>query len=520
MEGLSNNSIQPQFSKAEGLEGIKELKNTDSTKERIQLGENKVLNLAVKTIGQDSKQSFIGNLLDKSRFVEINGAGADGKKILLNVNSAAKRLGITPKEVRNLAKGDNALKNLEARAEIRSKAIAKYSTAIRGYFINRGEISIGKDTLKSTTLLKMIDKGLSIPENVGKAQHFTIENGDDIHHFFADPGFERLLFVEKEIGSGGFGEVFKTINLLSENKESQAVKTAISDPEDLKNEEAISKVLGNHPGIQSGIRAFTDVLSPNHNMAFYHTELMSGDLDTKGDLLPKFHKLGTEKRLNLCMDLLDGLAHMHKNDIVHGDIKPKNCLGKNDKDGVPEKFVISDFGGAINFNDEKSRNRHNLVSTDTYKPADYYNNSDLKGKIGKSDVFAMSKTVIELLIGKGLNDIMGIEEVTRKNSKNKNEVHVLVKVVEPKSEAEKKINKLLADNNIPPDIAECLIKGLGPSKDRPSAENLFNDYKNLTAGLKEEDKGKIGVEALKIAKKNEESKRMKEQQEMMYKMGF
>ncbi|QRW03551.1 Serine/threonine-protein kinase [Ceratobasidium sp. AG-Ba] len=60
-----------------------------------------------------------------------------------------------------------------------------------------------------------------------------------------------------------------------------------------------------------------------------------------GTLLEYIHRSPEVDRLRLCVDVFDGLAYLHTNDTVHGDIKSMNVLVSNQ--GVAK---IADFGCA------------------------------------------------------------------------------------------------------------------------------------------------------------------------------
>ena len=103
----------------------------------------------------------------------------------------------------------------------------------------------------------------------------------------------------------------------------------------------------NHPFIVNMHFSFQD----NHYL-YMILDLMKG-----GDLRYYFKskKDFTEKEVNFIMsNLILALEYIHKNNIIHCDIKPENIV--IDKAGY---FYLTDFGISINLKDEEKNKKNN-----------------------------------------------------------------------------------------------------------------------------------------------------------------
>jgi serine/threonine protein kinase len=188
---------------------------------------------------------------------------------------------------------------------------------------------------------------------------------------------------------------------------------------------------------------------------------MSGDLEGNGSYMPEFQELPAGERLDLCKQLLDGLETMHQKGYLHGDIKPGNCLMKEGADGIPEKLVISDFGGA------RKGGVNPPTHTDRYRPADYREDR------AKADVFAMSKTLIEVL-GETQFRFPDPPGPFEKNDPFLKEMRLHLTMC-----------------GVPSSVSDVLISGLYKASERPTAQQLNDAYKVAVGSLSEKERGAI-----------------------------
>lgn len=351
---------------------------------------------------------------------------------------------------------------LEDRAKIREEAVKRYQEIINSYCVNRSRLqtrkseneSLHKTGIKPKTLLKVIEKGLDISDDDvnTKPGEITVKN----HKYRVSEEGEISDIIE-QLGKGAYGSVHKTFNL---NKaKMKAMKDAHGDDDaknQLKNEYNVHKHLRGGTtsleleGIQSCPSEISVISTSDGEAAFYQTDLASGDLTSKNPAMKSFSELPLEDKLKLCRQLLSGLSTAHGKNVVHGDIKPENCLMETDTNGKPKRFVIADWGGAgINTTGE--------VFSPAFRPSDYEGGSVKEGQ--RSDVFATSITIIETLLEKELRLPPA-------------RVGNFSEPVQPNSTTADDIEEGLKEKGISDEVIKVLISGLGPKANRPDAQTL------------------------------------------------
>ena len=125
------------------------------------------------------------------------------------------------------------------------------------------------------------------------------------------------------------------------------------------------------------------------------------------------------KFLTLFVDSLLGLSFMHKNNIVHRDIKPQNILKLNNQ------YAISDYGEGIHLNDEQGNEKYcegeyGLAGTRPfmdpiiYKAVVKYENrrnkrDNTRPKVTvdlfKTDIYSMGLSLLNAATGQPINSI-------------------------------------------------------------------------------------------------------------------
>jgi serine/threonine protein kinase len=168
---------------------------------------------------------------------------------------------------------------------------------------------------------------------------------------------KKYKILEK-IGNGKFGIVYKGINLKS--GESVAIKTEKTgaDIRLLKNETTILKYLYDHGSRSTPVVYWygVDELWSCLIMSYYNISLF--DYCNQSQMaLEKIDKI-----MYVCIDILETI---HKNYVLHRDIKPQNFMISN------EEIYLIDFGFSCFYVDDKvehlpSTETQNIVGTPKY----------------------------------------------------------------------------------------------------------------------------------------------------------
>jgi serine/threonine protein kinase len=232
----------------------------------------------------------------------------------------------------------------------------------------------------------------------------------------------KYEIVEK-IGVGGFGTVYRGRDPFI--KRTVAVKTCQSEDDEIKKrffrEAELSGNLHHRNittiydfGVQDGI-------------PYIVQEYLTGeDLDKmikRGDVIP------LKRKIEILMDICEGLAYAHEAGIIHRDIKPSNI--RILKDGAVK---IMDFGIAKSFQSES-----NLTQTGiTLGTAAYLAPEQIRGEAvdPRTDIFSLGILAYELLTG-------------QKPFRGEHISTVLFKILNEKPEPVSK-----TDPQIPPAVAE------------------------------------------------------------------
>ena len=103
------------------------------------------------------------------------------------------------------------------------------------------------------------------------------------------------------------------------------------------------------------------------------------------------------------------LKKIPERNVMHRDIKPENILFKKDKDGIPERFVLTDFGLAKEVDAERtiSLNTCSVLGTLPYM--------DPHPRPDGADLWAMAVMAFQLLCRR-----LPFGSISDMNSYNKN----------------------------------------------------------------------------------------------------
>lgn len=193
--------------------------------------------------------------------------------------------------------------------------------------------------------------------------------------------------VERTLGAGGMGVVYLAEDVKLGRK--VAIKQLRSDmtgnsAEARFRSEAQLLARLNHPNI---VRLY-DVLEEDHNIALV-MELVEGV--TLKEWMRE-HNATLAEKLDLLMQICQGLGKAHCLGIIHRDLKPENILVTND--GVAK---ITDFGiaKALDCDQQLTREDHIAGSVQAMSP------EQLQGAPldARSDLFSLGSIAYELLCG-------------------------------------------------------------------------------------------------------------------------
>ncbi|XP_041466995.1 membrane-associated tyrosine- and threonine-specific cdc2-inhibitory kinase-like [Lytechinus variegatus] len=193
--------------------------------------------------------------------------------------------------------------------------------------------------------------------------------------------FDQCFRVERRLGAGSFGEVFKVQS--KEDGGYYAVKRSRdrfrgeSDKrrklEEVKKHESLSK----HPNCVEFYKAWAE-----RGHLYIQTELCKMTLQSYAE---QNHKIPERILWSFLVDLIQGLHHMHSHGLLHLDVKPENIFisfGKVCK--------LGDFGLSVQMNE------HDFTDAQEGDPK-YLAPELLQGHFGMhADVFSLGITIFEL----------------------------------------------------------------------------------------------------------------------------
>ncbi|CEP19177.1 hypothetical protein [Parasitella parasitica] len=216
----------------------------------------------------------------------------------------------------------------------------------------------------------------------------TIEDRNILDHCDQDGNIIARYKLGNVIGKGHFGTVFRALDLISGKtvavKQINLKDSRQADIEDMMQEASLLSSLthGNivkYEGFIQTLEHMNIVLEYVENGSLLHT------LKHFGNALPE-HLVAS-----YCHDILQGLAYLHQQDVVHCDLKAANILTTKAGD-----VKLSDFGVSLNL--KLKNHEENLVSGTPFWMSPEV--IELKGASVQSDIWSLGCTVIELCTGK------------------------------------------------------------------------------------------------------------------------
>jgi Protein kinase domain len=396
--------------------------------------------IAAKRITSSNLLHKVTNFITKSKHIGVEESSKT--RLVVNINSIAKRLHLKPAEIKSQLKALDSKSFLEflgKRADSLVPILDKYSQITQNFVLNRtqwinqsnesNEIPSTPLGIQSKTLMKVITiffnhstDTLNVKKNEIPQKFQVIQiNKERFYAYLDESNKLQLTMLKKSLSSGGYGEVSKVVSF-DKNYRELALKESISSPnqlltslsqESLKHEminihliHARGRVLGaqDKPLILANISGSTHVKA--------NGEISQIEDKKMGLLMPLYSmdyrdfvetiKVFTttehlEGRLFEFYQFVSCLKHLQDIQMVHLDIKPENFLIRLSHNNRNEAHLI-DFGGALQFNPDTFKTSLNMTMSGPYSPLSEIEKSHLLfNKNPKSfiklqyqrDVFAM-----------------------------------------------------------------------------------------------------------------------------------
>lgn len=201
--------------------------------------------------------------------------------------------------------------------------------------------------------------------------------------------------IEKELGRGRFGITYLVKN---KNRDRLVIKTLNDDLlqllspsgrtqlENMFYSEALKLKGCNHPHIVQITELFREGEYPCLVMEYL------GE-DSLANLRPAI--LSEQDALRYIQQMGEALIVVHKNGLVHRDVRPENILLRKREGNLDA--VLIDFGLALDFDHILTSNRAKQTSIGFTPPELYASNTIVRGY---SDIYSLAATLYKLLTGK------------------------------------------------------------------------------------------------------------------------
>jgi hypothetical protein len=274
--------------------------------------------------------------------------------------------------------------------------------------------------------------------------------------------------IIKKLGGGAFGTVY----LATKEDRGVALKEIICQDFDETNHAVSELVIAknlSHPNVVKYNDVFLDMVDGELRV-YLELQLCEGGDFRKYRLS---NELGQQKILSFSMQIIEALEFMHKNNVIHRDLKPDNILMNKEQN----QLLICDFGCSTL--KESVNQNHSTVGTLFYAAPEI-----MKGETGYTypvDVYAFGAILVFLAL---------------KSEKPPIYMELLENENEYFAKLEVHLKKAGFDGFYYELVRSCLQKD--PSK-RPTAETIRkNIFKKLNGGFEEVVKKEVVIKQLEI----------------------
>ncbi|HEX5061760.1 MAG TPA: serine/threonine-protein kinase [Kofleriaceae bacterium] len=223
-------------------------------------------------------------------------------------------------------------------------------------------------------------------------------NRDDI---YLEAVLNNRFKVESKIGEGGFGAVYRGVQLATGRK----VALKLLHPEMTKDENLVAR-FRREGMVLCNLRDAHTITTYDFDQTPDGTLYIAMELLEGKSLHQVFHEqapLEWKRMFKILIEMCSSLAEAHQQGIVHRDLKPENVYLES-RPGNPEFVKILDFGIAkVMRGDSIDPQSPQLTATgQTLGTLEYMSPEQLMGKQldGRSDVYALGVVAYEMITGR------------------------------------------------------------------------------------------------------------------------
>jgi serine/threonine protein kinase len=208
--------------------------------------------------------------------------------------------------------------------------------------------------------------------------------GSEVHYQISD----------KPIGAGGYGTVYKATRSSSIATFEFALKVLDPSPFIDDKEKAVERFKREINAIKllqhRSIIPYIDAGIDSSDRPYLVMPLIDGE-----DFATSARRVSFGKRVRMMIEVLNGLSHAHKNNVLHRDLKPSNIIVRS-SDLQP---IILDFGQAyILENMDTNALTTSNIGTAGYTPSEVI--ADPKVRSKKHDIYSCGVILYEIFAGR------------------------------------------------------------------------------------------------------------------------
>ncbi len=318
------------------LEGKK--LSSGKVKSRIHIGDDERFALSAKKISPEKKDSSLG-FFKKHRYVRVSIAN---ETYDVNINSIAKRLHLSRKEVQKMAENGDALKYLENRVQELTPLIDCYVKYFEKYGMNRRLLEKATE-LKTHQLMGLIRTSFEY-QSENKTQEFTY--ACRTWQVMRNQKKNRYKIFERtrRLGQGEYGEVLQVKPLTNAKKEFAYKGISQENIEDslkgIQNELAIQEHIETNQSLDGLIKRDETIVGLPHKKRAYG----DGILMPLAQTFKAVAELSIGEKMEIAHQLLQAGRNLEILKIIHFDIKADNLLFFEENGHW--RVELADFGGS------------------------------------------------------------------------------------------------------------------------------------------------------------------------------